>query len=161
MASHFCSSRLRRCVLGNRGTEKSETATQNTACQYAAVGKGPLMLRSLRTLPVTILLLASASNAATAARVCIGGHFHYGGSGLHHDRVHAQASAVRAWRAIQAESHDGKGCRQYVSGQQSDSLQTRPSQRGLALFRPWWSVPYRLKLIMERVIGRNEASSDP
>src|SRR5262249_43771885 len=26
MASHFCSSRLRRCVPGNRGTEKSETA---------------------------------------------------------------------------------------------------------------------------------------
>ena len=39
----------------------------------------------------------------------------------------------------------GKGCRQYVSGQQSDSLQTRPWQRGLALFRPWWSVPYHLK----------------
>ena len=63
------------------------------------------MLRSVVTLPVTVLLLASASNTATAARVCIGGHFHYGGSGLHHDRVHAQASAVRAWRAIQAESH--------------------------------------------------------
>src|SRR5262245_8285056 len=39
----------------------------------------------------------------------------------------------------------GKGCREYVSGQQSDSLQTRPWQRGLALFRPWWSVPYHLK----------------
>src|SRR5215831_4451209 len=26
MASHFCSSRLRRCVPGNRGTEKSKTA---------------------------------------------------------------------------------------------------------------------------------------
>src|SRR5215469_15065317 len=71
-------------------------------------GKGWLMVRSLVTLPVTILLLASASNTATAARVCIGGHFHYGGSGLHHDRVHAQASAVRAWRAIQAESHGAR-----------------------------------------------------
>jgi hypothetical protein len=70
--------------------------------------KGRLMVRSLVTLPVTILLLASASNTATAARVCIGGHFHYGGSGLHHDRVHAQASAVRAWRAIQAESHGAR-----------------------------------------------------
>jgi hypothetical protein len=38
----------------------------------------------------------------------------------------------------------GKGCRQYVSGQQSDSLPTCPWQRGLALFRPWWSVPYHL-----------------
>src|SRR5262249_44855920 len=47
----------------------------------------------------------------------------------------------------------GKGCRQYVSGQQSDSLQTRPWQRGLALFRPWWSVPYRLKNHDERVVA--------
>src|SRR5215475_8795992 len=69
-----------------------------------ASGKGRLMLRSLVILPVTILLLAFASNTATAARVCIGGHFHYGGSRLHHDRVHAEASAVRAWRAIRAES---------------------------------------------------------
>ena len=74
----------------------------------AQAGKGRLLLRSLVTLPVTILLLASASNTGTAARVCIGGHFHYGGSGLHHDRVHAQASAVRAWRAIQAESHGAR-----------------------------------------------------
>src|SRR5262244_622714 len=37
----------------------------------AQAGKGRLMLRSLVTLPVTILLLASASNTATAARVCI------------------------------------------------------------------------------------------
>src|SRR5262249_45652199 len=66
------------------------------------------MLRSLVTLHVTILLLASASNTATAARVCIAGRYHYGGSGLHHDRVHAQASAVRAWRAVQAESHGAR-----------------------------------------------------
>src|SRR6516225_6577108 len=56
---------------------------------------------------------------------------------LHHDTVHAQASAVRAWRAIQAESHGAE--------EQSDSLQTRPWQRGLALFRPWWSAPYHLR----------------
>src|SRR5262249_25765560 len=74
----------------------------------AQAGKGWLMLRSLVTLPVTILLLASASNTATAARVCIGGHFHYGGSGLHHDRIHAQASAVRAWRRSR-QSHMGQG----------------------------------------------------
>ena len=74
----------------------------------AQAGKGRLLLRSLVTLPVTILLLASASNTGTAARVCIGEHFHYGGSGLHHDRVHAQASAVRAWRAIQAESRGAR-----------------------------------------------------
>ena len=66
------------------------------------------MLRSLIILPVTILLLACASNTATAARVCIGGHFHYGGSGLHRDRTHAEASAVRAWRAIQAQSHGAR-----------------------------------------------------
>jgi len=39
----------------------------------------------------------------------------------------------------------GKGCRQYVPRQQSDSLPTRHWQQGLALFRPWCSVPYRLK----------------
>jgi len=75
---------------------------------YVAMGKGRLMFRSLLALAVAFLLLASASNAAPAARVCIGGHFHYGGSGLHRDRIHAQASAVRAWRAIQAESHGAR-----------------------------------------------------
>ena len=39
----------------------------------------------------------------------------------------------------------GNGCRRYVSGQQADSLPTCPWQRRLALFRPWWSVSYRLK----------------
>ena len=85
-----------------------DIVTENPAYQYAAMRKGRRMLRSLVILPVTILLLASASNTATAARVCIAGRFHYGGSGLHHDRVHAQASAVRAWRAIQAESHGAR-----------------------------------------------------
>jgi hypothetical protein len=124
-------------------------------------GKGQLMLRSLVTLPVTFLLLAFASNTATAARVCIGGHFHYGGSELHHDRVHAQASAVRAWRAIQAKSHGVRGRHDYVPGQQADSLPTCPWQRGLALFRPWWSVPYDLKnparfLTFDHFIGAGE-----
>jgi hypothetical protein len=77
-------------------------------CVDAQAGKGRLLLRSLVAVPVTILLLAFASNTATAARVCIGGHLHYGGSGLHHDRVHAEASAVRAWRAIQAESRGAR-----------------------------------------------------
>jgi hypothetical protein len=39
-------------------------------------------------------------------------------------------------------------CNYGESGAQScdaASLQTRPWQRGLALFRPWWSVPYHLK----------------
>src|SRR5262249_51333117 len=71
-------------------------------------GKGWLMLRSLRTLPVTIFLLASASNAATAARVYIGGHFYYGGSGLYHHRVHAQAKGVRGWRGIHAEAQGAR-----------------------------------------------------
>src|SRR5262249_20883369 len=48
---------------------KLAMAAHTRAYQYAAVGKGPLMLRSLVTLHVTILLLASASNTATAARV--------------------------------------------------------------------------------------------
>ena len=39
----------------------------------------------------------------------------------------------------------GKGRYQYASGQQTDSLPTCPWQRGLALFRPWWSVPHHLK----------------
>jgi len=68
------------------------------------------MLRSLVTLPVIILLLASASHTATAARVCIGGHFHYGRSGLHHDQVHAQASAEDIAHAIAVEiTGDGPG----------------------------------------------------
>jgi hypothetical protein len=66
------------------------------------------MLRSPVTLLVAIVLLAVAPNSASAARVCIGGHFHYGGSELHPDRIHAQASAVRAWRAIQAQSRGAK-----------------------------------------------------
>jgi hypothetical protein len=66
------------------------------------------MLRSLLTLPVTISLLACASNTATAARVCIAGHFHYSGSRLHVDRTQAEASAVRAWRAVQAQSHGAR-----------------------------------------------------
>src|SRR5215831_5511218 len=84
-----------------RLTQSRQSARGAAEVRRRTGGKGWLMLRSLLTLPVTILLLASASNAATAARVCIGGHFHYGG-------VHAQASAVRAWRAIQAESHGAR-----------------------------------------------------
>ena len=68
------------------------------------------MLRSPVTLPVTILLLASASNTAIAARVCIGGRFHYAGSRLHHDRIHAQASAEDISHAIAVEiTGDGPG----------------------------------------------------
>jgi hypothetical protein len=74
------------------------------------------MLRSLVALPVTISLLALAPNTATAARVCIAGHFHYGGSELHHDRIHAEASAVRAWRAIQAASHGAKAAANMYPG---------------------------------------------
>ncbi len=47
-------------------------------------------MRRLLTLPVTISVLAFAPNMAAAARVCIAGHFHYGGSELHHDRVRAE-----------------------------------------------------------------------
>jgi hypothetical protein len=45
----------------------------------------------------------------------------------------------------------GKVCRQYVPRQQSDSLPTRARQQGLALFRPRWSVPYRLKACTGRL----------
>jgi hypothetical protein len=102
-----------------RLTQSRQSARGAAEVRRRTGGKGWLMLRSLLTLPVTILLLASASNAATAARVCIGGHFHYGGSGLHHDRVYAQASAVRAWRAIQAESHGARAAaNMYPAGNQ-------------------------------------------
>ena len=78
-----------------RLTQSRQSARGAAEVRRRTGGKGWLMLRSLLTLPVTILLLASASNAATAARVCIGGHFHYGGSGLHHDRG-PHASKCRA-----------------------------------------------------------------
>ena len=92
------------------------------------------MLRSLIILPVTILLLACASNTATAARVCIGGHFHYGGSGLHHDRVHAEASAVRAWRAIQAESHGARAAANMYPGSNQIRCQHATGHEGWRCF---------------------------
>ena len=92
------------------------------------------MLRSLVTLPVTILLLASASNTATAARVCIAGHFHYGGSELHHDRVHAQASAVRAWRAIQAESHGARAAANMYPASNQIHCKRAPDNEGWRCF---------------------------
>jgi hypothetical protein len=95
------------------------------------------MIRSLFTLVVTISLLAFASNTATAARVCIGGHFHYGGSELHHDRIRAEASAVRAWRAIQAQSHGVRAAAGMYPGSKQIHCQHAPGQSGLALFRPW------------------------
>ena len=92
------------------------------------------MLRSLVTLAVTILLLASAPNTATAARVCIGGHFHYGGSGLHHDRVHAQASAVRAWRAIQAESRGARAAANMYPASNQIHCKHAPGNEGWRCF---------------------------
>ena len=61
-------------------------------------------------------------------------------------RPNPRASKCRAGLASDPGSVTwGTGCRQYVSGQQSDSLPARPWQRRLALFRSWWSVPYHLK----------------
>ncbi len=92
------------------------------------------MLRSLVTLPVTILLLGFAPNTATAARVCIAGHFHYGGSELHHDRVQAEASAVRAWRAIQAQSHGIKAAANMFPGSKQIQCQHAPGNEGWRCF---------------------------
>jgi hypothetical protein len=52
-----------------------------------------------------IFLVGIALNSADAARICKDGHFYYSGSELHHNRIHAEASAVRAWRAVQARKH--------------------------------------------------------
>jgi hypothetical protein len=96
--------------------------------------EGRIMIQPLVTLAVTILLLASASNTATAARVCIGGHFHYGGSGLHHDRVHAQASAVRAWRAIQAQSHGARAAANMYPASNQIHCKHAPGNEGWRCF---------------------------
>ena len=53
----------------------------------------------------SVLLAAIALNSADAARICKNGHFYYGGSEFHHDKIHAEASAVRAtsqegWRCF-------------------------------------------------------------
>jgi hypothetical protein len=92
------------------------------------------MIRSLFTLVVTICLLAFAPNTATAARVCIGGHFHYGGSELHHDRIHAEASAVRAWRAIQAKSQGARAAANMYAGSKQIHCQHAPSNEGWRCF---------------------------
>jgi hypothetical protein len=92
------------------------------------------MIRSFLTLVVTISLLAFAPNTATAARVCIGGHFHYGGSELHHDRINAEASAVRAWRAIQAKSQGARAAANMYPGSKQIHCQHAPSNEGWRCF---------------------------
>jgi hypothetical protein len=92
------------------------------------------MPRSPLALFVAILFLAFAPNTATAARVCIGGHFHYGGSALHHDRVHAQASAVRAWRAIQAQSRGAKTAANMFPPSNQIHCQHAPGNEGWRCF---------------------------
>jgi len=79
-------------------------------------------------------LLDLASNAATAARVCIGGQFHYSGSGLHHDRVPAQVSAVRAWRAIQAKSHGERRAADMYPDTKNIHCQRAPGNEGWRCF---------------------------
>src|SRR5215467_3014994 len=92
------------------------------------------MLRSLVILPVTILLLAPTSHTATAARICIGGQFHYGGSGLYQDRVHAQTSAVRAWRSIQANSHGARAAANMYPDSRQIHCQHAPGNEGWRCF---------------------------
>ena len=92
------------------------------------------MIRSLFTLVVTISLLAFATNTAMAARVCIGVHFHYGGSELHHDRIHAEASAVRAWRAIQAQSPGVRAAAGMYPGSNQIHCQHAPGNEGWRCF---------------------------
>jgi hypothetical protein len=52
-----------------------------------------------------LVVLAIAPHGANAALICKDGHFYYGGSEFHADRVHAEASAVRAWRRIKAATY--------------------------------------------------------
>ena len=92
------------------------------------------MRRSLITLAVTLSLPVCAPNMAAAARVCIGGHFHYGGSELHHDRIHAEASAVRAWRAIQAKSHGARAAADMYPGSKQIHCQSAPGNAGWRCF---------------------------
>jgi hypothetical protein len=55
-----------------------------------------------------VCLATMASNPADAARICKDGYFYYSGSEFHHNKDHAEASAVRAWRAIQAHAHGAR-----------------------------------------------------
>jgi hypothetical protein len=55
-----------------------------------------------------IFLAGIALNSAEAARICKDGHFYYSGSEFHRNRIHAEASAVRAWRAFQARTHGAR-----------------------------------------------------
>ena len=57
---------------------------------------------------VGVVWLAMALNPADAARICKDGYFYYSGSEFHHNKDHAEASAVRAWRAIQAHAHGAR-----------------------------------------------------
>jgi hypothetical protein len=54
---------------------------------------------------VVLLLTIGVSDSASAARICKGGHVHYGGSEFHHNKLQAEASAVRAWRAVKAHTY--------------------------------------------------------
>ena len=52
-----------------------------------------------------LVILVITPHSAAAALICKDGHFYYGGSEFHADRVHAEASAVRAWRRIMAATY--------------------------------------------------------
>jgi hypothetical protein len=54
------------------------------------------------------LMLTTAPPSAEAALICKDGQLHYGGSGFYANRVQAEASAVRAWRRVQAVSIGAK-----------------------------------------------------
>jgi hypothetical protein len=81
--------------------------------QYLLIARFPL---GVETAMRTIVLFAVgaawlapvALNPADAARICKNGYFYYSGSEFHHNKVHAEASAVRAWRAIQAHTHGSR-----------------------------------------------------
>jgi hypothetical protein len=58
------------------------SSERNTYAEdFSSSGYAEWRFGVLPGLLVTSSLLAFASNTATAAHVCIGGHFHYGGSG--------------------------------------------------------------------------------
>jgi hypothetical protein len=62
------------------------------------------MRRVLAATGAAFVMLAIGPQAADAARICTGGHLHYGGSEFHANRSEAAASAIDAWRRVKAST---------------------------------------------------------
>src|SRR5215472_11346358 len=64
-----------------------------------------IMNRLMSAAAGIVALIAMPPPTAEAARICKAGHIYYAGSEFHANRLQAEASAVRAWRQVQAFSH--------------------------------------------------------